>query len=94
MVPQRDAQALAEKLEVLIVNPLLRKEMGFAGRKLYEEKFTIEIFEKRLLEIFRNLDLILFFNKLSELSLVNPINPILLNGLLFLKKNLLIKVLA
>lgn len=56
LVPQRDAQALADKLEVLIVNPLLRKEMGFAGRKLYEEKFTIEIFEKRLLEIFRNLD--------------------------------------
>ena len=56
LVPQRDAQALADKLEVLIVNPLLRKEMGFAGRKLYEEKVTIEIFEKRLLEIFRNLD--------------------------------------
>lgn len=51
LVPQQNPQALAEKLEVLISNPELRNDMGQAGRKLYEEKFTLEIFEKRMVEI-------------------------------------------
>ena len=51
LVPRQNSQALAEKLEVLISNPELRNEMGQAGRKLYEEIFTLEIFEKRMVEI-------------------------------------------
>ena len=51
IVPKRDAQALADKLEILITNAELRNEMGQAGKRLYEEKFTIEIFEKRIVEI-------------------------------------------
>jgi glycosyltransferase involved in cell wall biosynthesis len=51
LVPQQNAVALADQLEILINNPDLRKEMGLAGKKQYEEKFTLEIFEKRMLEI-------------------------------------------
>jgi len=51
LVPKQNAQVLAEKLEVLILNPELRIEMGLAGKKMYEEKFTLEIFEKRIVEI-------------------------------------------
>ncbi|TDD95073.1 glycosyltransferase family 4 protein [Flavobacterium cellulosilyticum] len=51
LVPQQNAEALASKLEILIGNPVLRNEMGLAGKKMYEEKFTLEHFEKRMLEI-------------------------------------------
>jgi len=61
LVPQQNAKALAEKLELLIQNPNLRSEMGNAGKKLYQEKFTIEIFEKKILEILS--DALLKFKK-------------------------------
>ncbi|MFW5982890.1 MAG: glycosyltransferase family 4 protein [bacterium] len=48
LVPQQDATALAEKLETLILNPALRKQMGTAGRAKYEKEFTLEAFEERL----------------------------------------------
>ena len=51
LVPQKNVIALAEKLEVLISNPELRNKMGLAGKRLYQEKFTLEIFEKRMVEI-------------------------------------------
>jgi len=51
LIPQRNAEALTEKLEQLIKNPSLRKQMGAAGRKKYENEFRLEIFEKRLSEI-------------------------------------------
>jgi glycosyltransferase involved in cell wall biosynthesis len=51
LVPKQNSQALADKLEILIKNPELRKEMGQAGKRLYEKKFTLEIFEKRMAEI-------------------------------------------
>jgi glycosyltransferase involved in cell wall biosynthesis len=51
LVLQRDAIALAEKIELLIKNPELRTSMGIAGRKRYENNFTISIFENRLKEI-------------------------------------------
>jgi glycosyltransferase involved in cell wall biosynthesis len=54
LVQQRNVEMLAEKLEILISNPELRNEMGQAGRKLYEEKFTLEIFEKRIVEILQS----------------------------------------
>jgi glycosyltransferase involved in cell wall biosynthesis len=51
LVPQSNIEILAEKLEVLILNSELRNEMGRAGKKMFEEKFTLEIFEKRIVEI-------------------------------------------
>ena len=51
LVPKKNSKALADKLEVLIGNPELRNKMGLAGKMMYEEKFTLEIFEKRIIEI-------------------------------------------
>lgn len=56
LVPQNDAVALANKLELLIKDPELRKEMGQEGRRLYEEKFTLEAFEKRFDQILHNIE--------------------------------------
>lgn len=51
LVPVKDPVSLAEKLEILINDPALRKKMGEEGRTRYEQKFRLEIFEKRLAEI-------------------------------------------
>lgn len=51
LIPQNDALALAEKLELLIKDPALRKAMGEAGKKKYEEEFTLDTFEARLANI-------------------------------------------
>lgn len=51
LVPQKDAAALADKIEVLIKNPGLRETMGAAGRKKYEREFSLQKFEKRMVEI-------------------------------------------
>lgn len=51
LVPQRDAAALADKLEVLIKDPDLRVKMRVAGRAKYEREFTLEKFEHRMKEI-------------------------------------------
>ena len=48
LVPQKDAIALAEKLEMLINNPELAAQMGAAGRMKYEQEFTLERFEGRM----------------------------------------------
>ncbi len=57
LVPQRDIHALADRMQELIENPQLREQMGQAGRKRYEELFTAEIFENRLLEILQQVSL-------------------------------------
>ena len=51
LVPRRDAQSLAGKLEVLITNWSMRIEMGSQGRKRYEQLFTLNKFEQNLKEI-------------------------------------------
>ncbi|WP_332456895.1 glycosyltransferase family 4 protein [Petrimonas sp.] len=51
LVPQKDVETLAEKLEILIKDPVLRKQMGESGRKKYEKEFTLSKFEHRLKEI-------------------------------------------
>ena len=51
LVPQKDAKALADKIELLIEDSILRVAMGIKGRRKYEKKFTLEIFEFRLVEI-------------------------------------------
>jgi len=51
LVPQKNVETLAEKIELLINNPGLRQQMGEVGRKKYEKEFTLEQFETRLVEI-------------------------------------------
>ena len=55
LIPQRDPQALAEKLELLILNPELRTQMGVAGRRKYESAYTLEHFEKRFIDILNSI---------------------------------------
>lgn len=55
LVQQKNVQALAEKLEILIQNNELHNKMGIAGRKKYEQEFTLKKFEIRLTEILNNL---------------------------------------
>ena len=55
LVPKKNSKALAEKLEILIKNPELRKRMGEAGRQRYETKFTVGKFEKRLSNILQDI---------------------------------------
>lgn len=45
-------EVLADRLECLIRDPELRRRMGDAGRKRYEELFTLEVFEERVKEAF------------------------------------------
>lgn len=55
LVPQKDVAALAGKIEFLIKNPLICKEMGELGRKKYEAEFTIAVFESRFITILKEL---------------------------------------
>lgn len=51
LVPQKDPKILADKLEILIKDAELRQKMGAAGRAKYEREFTLEKFERRMVEI-------------------------------------------
>ena len=51
LVQQRDVLAFAEKLETLIKSKEMRNIMGKAGRRKYEQEFTLKKFEIRLTEI-------------------------------------------
>ncbi len=51
VVAQRDTKALAEKLEILILDAELRTKMGQAGRTKYVNEFRLERFESRLKDI-------------------------------------------
>lgn len=50
VVPRQDAQATAEAIEKLFMNPDLCKKMGAAGREKFEKHFTEEQFEKTMIE--------------------------------------------
>lgn len=51
LVPKHDAETLAEKIQTLLSDADLRQRMGEAGREKYEKEFTLEVFEKRMVEI-------------------------------------------
>lgn len=51
LVPKNDAEALSNKLISLMKDPSLRDKMGFAGKKRFEENFTLNKFEDRLIKI-------------------------------------------
>lgn len=55
LVPERDVDALAERLEYLIEHPEIWPEMGRAGREHVEEHFDIEKLNDQLVEIYQNM---------------------------------------
>ena len=54
IINKNDPEALADKLQYLISNEGVRREMGKAGRRKFEDKYTLEKFENRIVEIFKN----------------------------------------
>ena len=55
LAPERNASALAEKLLTLLSEDSLREKMGYAGRKMVEERFDIKNQSKKLEDIYRML---------------------------------------
>lgn len=49
-VDKNDPSSLASAIELLLKDPELRNSMGVAGRRQFEEKFTEEVFEKKMRE--------------------------------------------
>lgn len=52
LVPPKDPKALAEKLLVLLKDDKMREEFGIQGRKIVEEKFTLEKHIKEIEKIY------------------------------------------
>lgn len=50
LIPQ-NSKILTEKLQMLIEQPNLSMEIGEKGLQKYEDEFTLDIFEKRLVSI-------------------------------------------
>lgn len=48
LVPVRDPGAVADRLLALARDPDLRRRMGEAGRRIFEERFTLEAFHRRM----------------------------------------------
>jgi len=55
LAPERDVDALAEKLRQLIENPSVWPEMGRAGRSFVEQHYNIDKLNDRLVDIFKKL---------------------------------------
>jgi glycosyltransferase involved in cell wall biosynthesis len=55
IVSQKDAEALADKLEELIKDPQKRKEMGQKGYEKYQRAFTLQVFEERFTDILKKI---------------------------------------
>ena len=55
LVPERDVDALADKLEYLIQNPALRQEMGKLGQAHVEEHYDIDKLNDRLVHLYQEL---------------------------------------
>jgi len=51
LVEQQNVEALAKQMEELLINQLLRKEMGNSGRKKFESEFELNVFERNLINI-------------------------------------------
>lgn len=52
LVKQNEVGDLADKIEILLKDDILRKKMGQEGKKKFFKNYTIEIFEKNLKNIF------------------------------------------
>ena len=55
LVPERDVDALAEKLEYLIGHPEIWPEMGKCGREFVEKNYNIRRLNRRFAEIYQQL---------------------------------------
>lgn len=55
LVPEKDSDALAEKIYYLIKNPELRYEMGLYGRRHIENNYDVKRLNLQLDKIYRNL---------------------------------------
>lgn len=55
LVPEKDVDGLAEKMEYLIEHPEIWAEMGSCGRKFVEEKYDIKGLNHRLENIYKDL---------------------------------------
>ncbi len=53
VVPPRNAEALAERIEKLLTNPGLGQQMGTRGRRMVEDEFSLELMLDRLEEVYR-----------------------------------------
>lgn len=53
VVPSEDVRALAERIEWCVVNSGNLDKMGKKARRLYEEHFSIAVFERRFMEIIK-----------------------------------------
>ena len=54
LVPERDPNAIAEKLNYLIAHPNIWEGMGKAGRVRVEEKYDMNKLNDELVEIYNN----------------------------------------
>lgn len=52
LVPARDSQALADRLETLLRDPAMRRRLGDAGRRRYESCYTLGRFHHELGTVF------------------------------------------
>lgn len=52
---RENVKSLASVIERMISDKELRKRMGKRGKQMYEEKYTIEVFEKRMCNVLRGL---------------------------------------
>lgn len=55
LVPERDIDAIAERLNYLIEHPEIWQKMGKTGRKFIEENYNIDKLNDRLVGIYQNL---------------------------------------
>ncbi|MCB2195273.1 MAG: glycosyltransferase family 4 protein [Bacteroidetes bacterium] len=55
LIDKNDHEALAMKIKQLIEDESLRKRMGKLGRLKYENSFTLEVFENKIVEILNNI---------------------------------------
>lgn len=55
LVPERDVDELANKLEYLAINPNTWSEMGLAGRRIVEEDYNIHHLNDQLVDIYQSL---------------------------------------
>ena len=54
-VPLRDVAALAQALDTLARDPLLRERMGASGRRRVDEHFTRRLMVERHIELYERL---------------------------------------
>lgn len=55
IVPEKNPKAIAEKIEILIKNPSLRKKMGKEGREFVKNKYSPEKMAKSLINVYHSL---------------------------------------